>query len=40
MESFFRTHEYLIGYLNAPVRRDIMYEIDWNKRIIFIKGTR
>ncbi len=40
MESFFRTHEYLIGHLNAPVRRDLMDEIDWNKRLICIKGTR
>lgn len=40
MESFFRTHTYLIEHLQAPVRRDLMDEIDWNARMIGIKGTR
>jgi uncharacterized protein len=40
MESFFRTHEYLVKNLNAPVRRDLMDEIDWKKRMIGIKGAR
>ncbi len=40
MESFFRTHSYLVKNLNAPVRRDLMDEIDWKKRMIGIKGAR
>ncbi len=40
MESFFRTHKYLVKNLNAPVRRDLMDEIDWKKRMIGIKGAR
>ncbi len=40
MESFFRTHDYLIEHLQASVRRDLMDEIDWSQRMIGIKGTR
>lgn len=40
MESFFRTHDYLIEHLQACVRRDLMDEIDWSQRMIGIKGTR
>ena len=40
MEIFFRTHRYLIEHTNVPLRRDIMDEIDWNDRLIGIKGTR
>lgn len=40
MESFFRTHAYLVDHTNAPVRRVLMDEIDWNDRLIGIKGTR
>ena len=40
MESFFRTHAYLVEHTNAPVRRILMDEIDWNDRMIGIKGTR
>ena len=40
MESFFRTHKYLIEHVNAPVRRTLMDEIDWNDNMIGIKGTR
>ena len=40
METFFRTHAYLIEHLNAPLRRALMDEIDWNQRLIGIKGTR
>ena len=40
MESFFRTHKYLIEHVNAPVRRTLMDEIDWNDSMIGIKGTR
>ena len=40
MEAFFRTHRYLVEHVNAPVRRGLMDEIDWNARLIGIKGTR
>lgn len=40
MESFFRTHDYLIEHLQVSVRRDLMDEIDWSQRMIGIKGTR
>ena len=34
MESFYRTHAYLVEHTNAPVRRDLMDEIDWSDRLI------
>ena len=40
MESFFRTHKYLVEHLQAPVRRDLMDEINWKDRMIGIKGAR
>lgn len=40
MEAFYKTHHYLVEHTNAPVRRDLMDEIDWNDRLIGIKGTR
>jgi hypothetical protein len=40
MDTFFRTHTYLVEHVNAPVRRALMDEIDWNDRLIGIKGTR
>ena len=40
MEAFFRTHTYLVEHTNAPVRRMLMDEINWNDRLIGIKGTR
>lgn len=40
MEAFFRTHRYLVEHTNAPVRRLLMDEINWNDRMIGIKGTR
>ena len=40
MEAFFRTHTYLVEHTTAPVRRTLMDEIDWSRRMIGIKGTR
>lgn len=40
MEAFYRTHNYLVEHINAPVRRNLMDEIDWNDRMIGIKGSR
>lgn len=39
-EAFFRTHANLVENTNAKVRRNLMDEIDWNDRLIGIKGTR
>ena len=40
MEAFYQTHAYLVEHTNAPVRRTLMDEINWNDRLIGIKGTR
>ena len=40
MDVFFRTHEYLVEHTNATLRRVLMDEINWNDRMIGIKGTR
>ena len=40
MESFYRTHRYLVEHTDAPIRRALMDEIDWYDRLIGIKGTR
>ncbi len=40
LDSFFRTHQFLIEHTQAPVRRALMDEIDWRKRLIGIKGSR
>ena len=39
-EAFFRTHLYLVEHTHAPVRRTLMDEINWDDRMIGIKGTR
>ena len=39
-EAFFRTHTFLLEHTNAPVRRILMDQINWNDRLIGIKGTR
>ena len=38
MEAFFKTHKYLVEHTDAPVRRNLMDEIDWSDRLIGIKG--
>lgn len=40
MDAFFRTHTYLVEHTNVPVRRTLMDEIDWDHRMIGIKGSR
>lgn len=40
MEAFYRTHSYLVEHTHAPIRRGLMDEIDWDDRMIGIKGTR
>ena len=40
LESFFRTHQYLVEHTDAPARRALMDEINWKSRLIGIKGSR
>ncbi|MGM9672752.1 MAG: ATP-binding protein, partial [Bacteroidaceae bacterium] len=40
LEPFFRTHQFLVEHTDAPVRRVLMGEVDWKKRLIGIKGSR
>ena len=40
LESFFRTHQYLVEHMQPVLRRALMDEIDWKARLIGIKGSR
>jgi len=40
MECFTETHTYLVEHVHSPVRRLLMDEIDWTRRLIGIKGSR
>jgi Predicted ATPase (AAA+ superfamily) len=40
MEAFYKTHEYLLAHTEAAVRRQLMDEVNWDDRLIGIKGTR
>lgn len=40
MDSLYRTHQYLVEHVNSPIRRKLMDEINWNDRLIGIKGSR
>lgn len=40
MESFFRTHKYLVEHLGDFIPRLLMDQVDWSRRLIGIKGTR
>lgn len=40
METFFRTHRYLVEHLDGVIPRLLMKQIDWSQRLIGIKGTR
>ena len=40
MEAFFKTHKYLVEHVSSPVKRGLMQEIDWSRRLIGIKGSR
>lgn len=40
MDQFYRTHDYLLEHMPPTVGRDLMAEIDWNDRLIGIKGAR
>jgi len=40
MDSLYKTHQYLVEHLDLPLRRKLMDEINWNDRLIGIKGSR
>jgi len=40
MDSFYRTHKYLVEHVQTPVQRQLMNEINWENRLIGIKGSR
>jgi predicted AAA+ superfamily ATPase len=41
VEPFYRTHNYLLEHLsNSLVRRELTDEINWNERLIGVKGSR
>ncbi|MDR0505414.1 MAG: AAA family ATPase [Dysgonamonadaceae bacterium] len=40
MESFYRTHQYLVEHIDMPLRRKLIDNINWNDRLIGIKGSR
>lgn len=40
LDTFFRAHAYLLEHLKASVRRSLMDTVDWNYRLIGIRGPR
>lgn len=40
MESFFQSHAFLVEHADFPIRRTLMDTIDWNCRMIGIRGSR
>ena len=40
MDSLYKTHQYLVEHTDLPIRRKLMDEINWNNRLIGIKGSR
>lgn len=40
METLYKTHQYLVEHINLPLRRKLMDEINWDNRLIGIKGSR
>ena len=38
MDAFFRTHNYLVEHIDAPVRRRLMDEIDWTAEPVKVAG--
>ncbi len=40
LDSFYATHKYLVEHTDPLVRRRLMDEINWNDRLIAIKGCR
>jgi hypothetical protein len=40
LDAFFRIHDFLVAHSSMPIRRQLMDEINWNDRLIAIKGGR
>ena len=40
LDAFFRIHDFLVAHAKMPIRRQLMDEVDWNDRLIAIKGGR
>jgi len=40
LDAFFRIHDFLVAHSSMPIRRLLMDEINWNDRLIAIKGGR
>ena len=40
LDAFRKTHDYLVEHVQVPARRVLMDEINWNDRLIAIKGGR
>ena len=40
LDAFFRIHDFLVAHSFMPIRRQLMDEINWNDRLIAIKGGR
>lgn len=40
LEAFFKTHDFLVEHAKYPIRRQLMDEINWDNRMIAIKGGR
>jgi len=40
LNAFFRIHDFLVAHSFMPLRRKLMDEINWNDRLIAIKGGR
>lgn len=40
LDAFFRIHEFLVNHASMPIRRKLMDEINWEDRLIAIKGGR
>jgi len=40
LNAFFRIHDYLVAHASMPIRRRLMDEINWDDRLIAIKGGR
>ncbi len=40
LNAFFRIHDYLVAHAHMPIRRLLMDEINWEDRLIAIKGGR
>ena len=40
LDAFYRIHDYLVEHSSMPIRRLLMDEINWDDRLIAIKGGR